>query len=137
MFQPIVRIADGEVIGYEALCRSAAPERARPSEWFALASELDRRVESEVEIVYFGLVDEAVGTGMGRALMNQALALAWSTAPRRVWLHTCTLDHPGAVAFYRRSGFRPYRSAIEVAPDPRLTGGLPPDSFPDVPLMRP
>lgn len=47
MFQPIVRIADGEVIGYEALCRSVKPEKLQPSEWFTLASELDRRVELE------------------------------------------------------------------------------------------
>lgn len=47
VFQPIVRIADGEVVGYEALCRSVKHERAEPSEWFALASQLDRRVELE------------------------------------------------------------------------------------------
>lgn len=46
-FQPIVRIADGEIIGYEALCRSVRPERTEPSEWFALATDLDRRVELE------------------------------------------------------------------------------------------
>jgi GNAT superfamily N-acetyltransferase len=99
--------------------------------------ELDFRTEGEAEIVYFGLVDAMVGQGAGRWLMNRTLEIAWSRPIRRLWLHTCTLDHPGAVAFYRRSGFRPYKAAIEVADDPRLTGGLPPDSFPDVPLTRP
>ncbi len=47
VFQPIVRIADGEVIGYEALCRSVKHEKTQPSDWFALASQLDRRVELE------------------------------------------------------------------------------------------
>ena len=47
VFQPIVRIADGEIIGYEALCRSVRTERTQPSDWFALASERDRRVELE------------------------------------------------------------------------------------------
>ncbi|QXC59633.1 EAL domain-containing protein [Aquihabitans sp. G128] len=47
MFQPIVRMADGEVVGYEALCRSVEPEPVAPSDWFVLASRLDRRVELE------------------------------------------------------------------------------------------
>ena len=41
----------------------------------------------------------------------------WSRNPRRVWLHTCTLDHPAALGFYVKHGFRPYRRAIEVADD--------------------
>lgn len=47
VFQPIVRIADGAVVGYEALCRSVAPESTTPSDWFVTASGLDRRVELE------------------------------------------------------------------------------------------
>ncbi|CAN5810391.1 hypothetical protein BH10ACT1_BH10ACT1_27540 [soil metagenome] len=48
MFQPIVRIADSEVVGYEALCRSVEPEPVAPSEWFVLATRLGRRVELEL-----------------------------------------------------------------------------------------
>ncbi|MCU1355494.1 MAG: hypothetical protein JWM89_912 [Acidimicrobiales bacterium] len=47
VFQPIVRVGDGEVVGYEALCRSSDPEASTPSEWFEAASRLDRRVELE------------------------------------------------------------------------------------------
>ena len=47
VFQPIVRVADGEVVGFEALCRSVAPELTSPSDWFVTASGLDRRVELE------------------------------------------------------------------------------------------
>ncbi|PSC06920.1 GNAT family N-acetyltransferase [Alsobacter soli] len=99
--------------------------------------EIDFRGKGEAEIVYFGLVDRAVGQGAGRWLMDQALAVAWARPIRRCWLHTCTLDHPGAVGFYRRSGFTPYKLAIEVADDPRLTGALSPDAFPDIPLAKP
>jgi len=35
---------------------------------------------------------------------------AWSLRPRRVWLHTCTLDHPHALANYMARGFVPYRT---------------------------
>ena len=96
--------------------------------------ELDRRTPGEVELAYFGLVPEAVGGGRGRRLMDEAIRRAFARPIGRFWVHTCTLDHPGAVAFYQRSGFRPYARAIEVAPDPRLTGALPREAG-QVPLL--
>jgi GNAT superfamily N-acetyltransferase len=99
--------------------------------------ELDFGTPGEVEIVFFGLTPELVGRGAGRLLMDTALERAWADQPQRVWLHTCTFDHPGAVAFYRRSGFVPYRVQIEVDVDPRLDGTLPIDAAPHVPLIRP
>ncbi|WP_279356847.1 GNAT family N-acetyltransferase [Methylobacterium indicum] len=96
--------------------------------------ELDRRTPGEVELAYFGLVPEAVGSGRGRRLMDEAIRRAFARPIGRFWVHTCTLDHPGAVAFYQRSGFRPYARAIEVAPDPRLTGALPREAG-QVPLL--
>ncbi|HEY1447300.1 MAG TPA: hypothetical protein VGF33_02075, partial [Caulobacteraceae bacterium] len=62
---------------------------------------------------------------------------AWSRPIRRLWVHTCTFDHPSALGFYVRSGFAPYAFMVEVLPDPRLTGQLPPDAAPHVPLIRP
>ncbi len=97
--------------------------------------ELDRRTPGDVELLFFGLVPELVGGGAGRFLMERAIEIAWSTAPRRFWLHTCTLDHPAALAFYRRSGFRAYRQTIEIDEDPRLTGELPPGVAPHVPII--
>jgi GNAT superfamily N-acetyltransferase len=99
--------------------------------------ELDRRVEGEVEIAFFGLVPGAVGTGAGRFLMNRALRRAWSWAPRRVIVHTCSFDHPAALPFYIRSGFVPYKLAIEIGDDPRLTGALPREAAPQIPLIDP
>jgi GNAT superfamily N-acetyltransferase len=86
--------------------------------------ELDFRQPGECEIVYFGVTAKLLGRGAGRWLMNRALELAWSRSINRVWLHTCTFDHPAALAFYQRSGFRPFRRQIEVADDPRLTGAV-------------
>ena len=68
--------------------------------------ELDRRVEGEVEIAYFGLIPEYVGRGFGKYLLAWGLARAWSYRPRRVWLHTCTLDHPGRLASISAQGSR-------------------------------
>lgn len=97
--------------------------------------ELDWRQPGEAQLAYFGLVPGAVGQGIGRRLMDEAVARAFARPIGRFWVHTCTLDHPGAVDFYRRSGFRAYARAIEVAPDPRLTGDLPRDAAGQIPLL--
>jgi GNAT superfamily N-acetyltransferase len=84
--------------------------------------ELDFREPGQCEIGMFGVTAKLVGTGAGRWLMNRALELAWSRPINRVWLHTCTFDHPAALAFYQRSGFRAFRRQVEIADDPRLDG---------------
>ena len=98
--------------------------------------ELDFRFEGESEISFFGLTPEMLGRGAGRWLMNHALEIAWSRPIRRLWLHTCTFDHPSAVAFYVRSGFQPYRRQVEVADDPRIIGLLPKTLAPHVPVIN-
>jgi hypothetical protein len=51
-------------------------------------------------------------------------------------VHTCTLDHPGAPAFYMRSGFTPFRRQVEVADDPRLVGKADPASAAHIPVIE-
>lgn len=97
--------------------------------------ELDFRRPGECEIAFFGLVPELGGKGFGRWLMAHALAAAWRPDVARVWLHTCTLDGPSALGFYIRSGFMPFARAVEVYPDPRLSGVYPPDCAPQIPLL--
>ncbi len=97
--------------------------------------ELDFRVSGQAEIAYFGLVPELVGKGLGRWLMTYALASAWRSGVTRVWLHTCTLDAPNALGFYRSQGFVAYRRQVEMFADPRLTGALPRDAASQVPLI--
>lgn len=99
--------------------------------------ELDFRVSGECEVVYFGIVKDAIGKGTGRFLMNQAIAKAWAHPIERFWLHTCTFDHPAAVGFYQRSGFKPYKFMVEVHDDPRLTGLMAKTAAPHVPLLEP
>ena len=97
--------------------------------------ELDFRQTGECELSFFGVAPKLVGGGAGRWLMNRAIALAWSRPIRRFWVHTCTFDHPAAVAFYIRSGFTPFRRHIEIADDPRLDGTLPRRAAPHVPII--
>jgi GNAT superfamily N-acetyltransferase len=97
--------------------------------------ELDFRTKGACEISYFGLVPELAGQGHGRWLMAETLARAWAKGVERVWLHTCTLDHPGALGFYRAQGFSAIGRTIETFPDPRALGLLPPDAAPQIPYL--
>jgi GNAT superfamily N-acetyltransferase len=97
--------------------------------------ELDFRQDGECELAYFGVSKGLIGGGAARWMMNRAIKRAWSQPIGRFWVHTCSLDHPGAPAFYMRSGFTPFRRQIEVADDPRLVGKAPADSAPHVPVI--
>ncbi|MCC2113432.1 MAG: GNAT family N-acetyltransferase [Hyphomicrobiales bacterium] len=99
--------------------------------------ELDRRTPGEIELAFFGLVAGFVGRGAGHWLMDRALELAWAHTPRRLWVHTCTLDHPNALSFYIRAGFTPTARQLEIVDDPRLDGTLPEGAARHVPLIRP
>ena len=97
--------------------------------------EFDRRRMPDIEILYFGVTPALIGKGAGHALLHYGLAAEWQHHPRRIWLHTCTWDHPKAVAFYIRAGFVPYKRGLEITDDPRLTGELPRDAAPEVPIL--
>ena len=97
--------------------------------------EFDRRCFPDIELSFFGVTPALIGKGAGRALLRYCLPLAWEHRPQRVWLHTCTSDHPAALAFYRKFGFVPYKRAIEIADDPRLTGDIPRSAAPHVPIL--
>ena len=87
--------------------------------------ELDFRKPGACEIAFFGFVPKATGNGFGKWLMRRALQRAWGRAGvEKVWVHTCTLDAPAAVAFYRKQGFVPQSRFVEVFRDPRAAGLL-------------
>ena len=62
------------------------------------------------QIAYLGLLPERVGRGLGRYLREAAIAEAARLWPVRIWLHTCTLDHPSALPNYRARGFQELRT---------------------------
>lgn len=71
--------------------------------------ELDRRIQNEIEIAYFGLMPEFIGRGLGKFLLCWGVRKAWSYNPIRIWLHTCELDHPAALPNYINAGFVVYK----------------------------
>ncbi|MFI6816429.1 GNAT family N-acetyltransferase [Nonomuraea sp. NPDC050328] len=88
-------------------------------------AELEAHPEGEVEITSFGLLPWAIGQGLGGHLLHTGTARAWDLASRwpglpgtrRVWLHTCTLDGPHALANYRARGFRVYQEKLNEPGD--------------------
>ena len=81
--------------------------------------ELERQSAGSVEICYFGLIPEFIGRGQGKALLEDAIDKAWQLGGKRVWLHTCTLDHPNALANYQARGFRVFKEedVVDDIPD--------------------
>jgi GNAT superfamily N-acetyltransferase len=98
--------------------------------------ELDFRTPGECLIRFLGLAPELAGRGHGRWLFAQTLALAWRPGVALVRVNTCSLDHPAALPAYLKAGFRAVRRAFESFPDPRLSGLLPADAAPQVPLLE-
>ena len=97
--------------------------------------ELDFREAGQCQIAFFGLVPQLTGQGFGRWLMAQTLMLGWRRDVTRVAVHTCTLDHANALPFYIRMGFVPVRREVETFADPRLSGLLPRDAAPQIPIL--
>lgn len=84
--------------------------------------ELDRQAAGSVEIAYFGLLPQFTGRGLGGHLLTCAAERGFALGSSRVWLHTCSLDHPQALANYKARGFRVFKvetEAKEIDDSPR------------------
>ncbi|MDB4362506.1 GNAT family N-acetyltransferase [Akkermansiaceae bacterium] len=88
--------------------------------WVAhLGSEAAGYVEMEIqeggniEIVYFGLLPLMIGKGIGGGVLSLAIREAWKIkGTQRVWLHTCSEDHPHALGNYEKRGFRLFKTEV-------------------------
>jgi GNAT superfamily N-acetyltransferase len=75
--------------------------------------ELERHGDDTVEIAYFGLLPHATGQGHGGALLSDAVRRAWQLEARRVYVNSCSLDHPRAMENYQARGFRVFREEVK------------------------
>jgi hypothetical protein len=76
-------------------------------------AELDRRQPDEIELVQFGLMSAFIGRGLGKWFLQWTINKAGSYQPRRLWLHTCTLDHPAALPNYLKAEFVLFNQVVE------------------------
>jgi GNAT superfamily N-acetyltransferase len=83
--------------------------------------ELEAQGEGNVELAYFGLLPRFTGQKLGGPLLTSAVERAWARGARRVWVHTCSLDHPAALANYQARGFTVFKEeqALKDLPPPR------------------
>jgi GNAT superfamily N-acetyltransferase len=101
---------------------------ADPNVWLLVAyaggepagyAELNDRQSWEIELAYFGIVPKFIGCKLGPTLLRAAIESAWDRKPKRLWVHTCSLDHPKALPCYQQAGFVPYDKVIRRIRDPR------------------
>jgi GNAT superfamily N-acetyltransferase len=88
--------------------------------------ELEAQLGGDIEVAYFGLLPRFIGQRLGGHLLTVAVERAWQRGARRVWLHTCTEDHPAALPHYQARGFRVYRHEVK----PEALPPLPPGPWP-------
>jgi GNAT superfamily N-acetyltransferase len=64
------------------------------------------RQDDGVRITLLGLIPQSIGKGLGASLLSKALECAWANETKRVFLDTCSKDHPNALPNYLRHGFQ-------------------------------
>jgi len=84
--------------------------------YFELRRDANAEAPRSTEIAYFGLLGPFLGRGLGAHMLTEAVERAWADGARRVWLHTCSFDHPGAIANYQRRGFTVFKTEEYVVP---------------------
>lgn len=99
--------------------------------------ELDFRQAGVANLAYFGVMPEFIGRRIGPWLLDVAIRTGWAADDvRLLTVNTCTFDHPKALPMYQRAGFQPVRRDTRMVEDPRLTGVIPRDAAPHIPLAR-
>ena len=66
----------------------------------------------EVEIAYFGILEEYQNKKLGSFLLSEAIKKSFNKNINRVWLHTCSLDHENALKNYLARGMKIFKSEI-------------------------
>ena len=64
--------------------------------------------KSEIEIAYFGLLDDYIGEKLGGYMLSEAIKKSFSFNIKRVWVHTCSLDHINSLKNYLSRGMKIY-----------------------------
>ena len=74
--------------------------------YFELIKHKDK---NEVEIAYLGLLEEYQNKKLGSFLLSSAIKNSFSNKPKRVWVHTCSLDHKNALQNYIDRGMKIFK----------------------------
>ena len=79
--------------------------------FFELISHTENK---EIEIAYFGLLEEFQNKKLGSYLLSEAIKISLTKNTKRVWLHTCSLDHKNALNNYIARGMKIFKTEIVI-----------------------
>ena len=65
--------------------------------------------QNEVEIAYLGLLEEYQNQKLGSFLLSSAIKNSFLSEIKRVWVHTCSLDHKNALGNYIARGMKVFK----------------------------
>jgi len=64
----------------------------------------------DCEIAYFGILEEHIGKKLGGYLLSEAIKISFNIGSKRIWVHTCSLDHKNALQNYLSRGMKVFKS---------------------------
>ena len=79
--------------------------------FFELISHTENK---EIEIAYFGLLEEFQNKKLGSYLLSEAIKISFTKNTKRVWLHTCSLDHKNALNNYIARGMKIFKTETVI-----------------------
>ena len=68
----------------------------------------------ETEIAFFGILEEFLGKRLGSYLLSEAIKKSFECGSKRVWVHTCSLDHKNALGNYLSRGMQIYKTETAI-----------------------
>ena len=77
--------------------------------FFELIFHLEKK---EIEIAYFGILEEYQNKKLGSFLLSEAIKKSFVNNTKRVWVHTCSLDHKNALSNYISRGMKIFKTEI-------------------------
>ena len=75
---------------------------------------LEHTEKKEIEIAYFGLLEEYHNKKLGSFLLSKAIKKSFEYKIDRVWLHTCSLDHKNALNNYISRGMKIFKTETVI-----------------------
>ena len=73
---------------------------------------IHNKESNDCEIAYFGILEEFSSQGFGGYLLSEAIKIGLKLEVQRVWVHTCSLDHPNAILNYKSRGMQVFKSEV-------------------------
>lgn len=105
-------------------------DRAEQETWVAYVRgtpagyvELEQQPTGSVEIAYFGLLPQFIGQNLGGQLLTFGIQRGWDLGAKRIWVHTCSLDHPNALRNYQARGLHIFKEEEKMVLLPGDTPG--------------